>query len=406
MSSPAQYDNFAPPAVVRQWRRRAAMVAAPLTIAAIAGWLVSGADEFSQAYLLGYMWVFGLSLGSLALLMTYHTTGGGWGTVIRRQLEAAARTLWVLAIAFVPILLNVGRLYPWARPELVAKNADLQRLAAHYLTLCMFTLRTVICFVIWISFSVWLTRASDRQDRGNVVSDVSLRQVSAFGLVVYVLSLTMATVDWVMSLSAPWSSTIYGLLYVAGQGLIAISFALVVLAALVRYEPMKRLVKPEQFKDHGKLLLAFTMLWGWFTLSQWLIIWSGNMPDEISWYLARSSPGWHVFSWFVVMGQFFIPFFILLSRSFKGSSQKLQGLAIFIIFMRYWDLFWYIIPNFEGHKGHWGYAWPYAVVPLAMLSCWLVLFFHNLSRRPLLAVYDDHVTLILEEDHELAHEPA
>jgi hypothetical protein len=265
----------------------------------------------------------------------------------------------------------------------------------------MFALRAVVYFIVWIALTVWLTRASDRQDRENVVLDVPLRRVSAVGLVLYVLSLTAATVDWVMSLSAPWSSTIYGLLYLAGQGLIALSFAVVVLAALIRYEPMKRLVKREQFHDHGKLLLAFAMLWGWFTLSQWLIIWSGNLPDEISWYLARSSPGWHAFSWFVVVGEFFVPFFILLSRNFKTSSQKLQKLALFIIFMRYWDLFWYIMPNFESRKGHWGYAWPYAVVPLAMLSCWLVLFFRNLSRRPLLAVYDDHVTLILEEDHEL-----
>jgi hypothetical protein len=406
MSSPAQYQNFAPPAAVKQWQRRAAMVAVPFTLVAAVGWVLVGSDEFYQAYLLGYMWVFGLSLGSLALLMTYHTTGGAWGTVIRRPLEAAVRTLWVLAIAFIPILWGAHRLYPWAQPEVVAKSAELQRLTAHYLTLRMFALRAAVYFAVWIALAVWLTRASDRQDRTNVVLDVPLRRVSGIGLVLYVLSLTWATVDWVMSLSAPWSSTIYGLLYLAGQGLIAISFAVVVLAALVHYEPMKRLVKRDQFLDLGKLLLAFTMLWGWFTLSQWLIIWSGNMPDEISWYLARSSPGWHAFSWFVVLGQFFVPFFILLSRSFKNHSQKLQLLAFYIIFIRYWDLFWYIMPNFANRRGHWGYAWPYAVVPIAMLSCWLVLFFRNLSRRPLLAVYDDHVTLILEEDHELEAERA
>ncbi|MGA3212971.1 MAG: hypothetical protein ABSD20_16820, partial [Terriglobales bacterium] len=154
-----------------------------------------------------------------------------------------------------------------------------------------------------------------------------------------------------------------------------------------------------QVLDHGKFLLTMTMLWGWFTLSQWLIIWAGNLPDEISWYLDRSSPGWHAYAWFIVIGQFFLPFFILLSRTFKSRAQKLEKLALYLIVIRYCDLFWYIMPNF--HKQHLAYSWQYAVVPLAMLGCWLVLYFHNLGRRPLLALQDDHVKLILESNHEL-----
>lgn len=410
MSSPAHYDNFMPPPVVQVWQKRALGAAVPLSVAAIVGWVFAyvrpGDNEFYRAYLLGYMWLIGLSLGSLALLMTYHTTGGSWGTVIRRPLEAAARTLWAVAIGFVPILIGIQRLYPWARPELVAGSAELQRIGASYLNLRFFVLRAVLYFVAWIALMVWLTRASDRQDRENVVLDVPLRHVSAAGLVIYALTLTFASVDWVMSLSPSWSSTIYGLLYLAGQGLIALSFAVIVLAGLVRYEPMNHIVQPDQFHDHGKLMLAFTMLWGWFTLSQWLIIWAGNLPDEISWYLARSSPGWHAYAWFVVLGQFFVPFFILLSRGFKIDSRKLQKLAIYIIFIRYCDLFWYIMPSFDNRRNHWGYSWQYAVVPAAMLCWWLALFFRNLSQRPLLAVRDDHVKILVEESHEYEHERA
>jgi hypothetical protein len=148
------------------------------------------------------------------------------------------------------------------------------------------------------------------------------------------------------------------------------------------------------------------MLWGWFTLSQWLIVWAGNLPDEISWYLARSSPGWHAYAWFMVLGQFFIPFFILLSRDFKSDFRKLQKLAIYIIFIRYCDLFWYIMPSFENRRNHWGYSWQYAVVPAAMLCWWLALFFRNLNQRPLLAVRDDHVKILVEESHEYEHERA
>jgi hypothetical protein len=209
-----------------------------------------------------------------------------------------------------------------------------------------------------------------------------------------------------MSLSPLWSSTIYALLYMAGHGLIALSFAVIVLAALARHEPMRHIAKPDQVLDHGKLLLAFTMLWGWFTLSQWLIIWAGNLPDEISWYLDRSSPGWHAYAWFMVLGQFFIPFFILLSRGFKKDMRKLAKLGIYIIFIRYCDLFWYIVPNFENRKNHFGYSWQYAVVPAAMLCWWLALFFRNLSQRPLLAVHDDHVKIMLEKGHEYERERA
>jgi len=409
MSAPAQTDNFMPPAVVQSWLKRALTLAVPFTLAALAGWVLAflrGDDSFYEAYLLGYMWIIGLSLGSLALLMVYHTTGGAWGTVIRRPLEAASRTLWAVALGFIPILVGMRRLYPWARPEVVAQRADLQRLAAHYLNPPMFVLRAVAYFVAWIALSWWLTRMSARQDREDVVLDVPLRHVSGAGLVVYALTLTFATVDWVMSLSAPWTSTIYGLLYMAGHGLIGLSLVVIVLAALVRYAPMRGVVQPDQFLDHGKLLLTFTMLWGWFTLSQWLIIWASNLPDEISWYLDRSSPGWHAFAWCVVIGQFFIPFFLLLSRGLKKDPRKLQKLALYIIFVRYWDLFWYIMPGFEHRKQHWGYSWQYAVVPLALLCWWLALFFYNLGRRPLLAAHDDHVKLLLEEalGHAYEHE--
>jgi hypothetical protein len=410
MTSPASHDKFTPPAVVAVWQRRALLFAIPFTIAAIVGWVMAYSipdyDQFYHSYLLGYMWCFGLGLGSLAVLMIYHATGGGWGTVIRRILEAGSRTLPALAIAFVPILIGAHRIYPWTRPEVVAKDPDLQRLSATYLNLRLFVFRTVLYFVAWIVLAVWLNRQSDRQDREAVVLDTRLRGVSCSGLVVYGLTVTFAVIDWTMSIDPHWISSIYGLLFFAGHGLIAWSFAVVILARLMRHEPMKDIVKPDQVLDNGKLLLACTMLWGWFTLSQWLIIWAGNLPDEISWYLDRTRGGWRQFAYFVVIGQFFIPFFLLLSRGLKSNAQKLMWLALWIIFMRYWDLYWLIVPDFENRRGHFHYSWQDAVIPLAMLGWWLYLFFGYLKRRPLLAVYDDHVKLVLEEGHEFQRERA
>jgi hypothetical protein len=407
-TSSIERERFLPPPIVKVWQRRAVTAAIPLTVLALVGWALAylrpGNDEFYRAYLLGFVWLIGFSLGPMALLMVYHTTGGAWGTVIRRPLEAATRTIWVVALAFVPVWLSARRLYPWASPG--GTGPDVRRLMSQYLNLPLFTLRAVLYFAAWIGLMIFLTRVSDRQDRDSTPMDKPLRHVSGAGLVVYVLTLTLAAVDWVMSLSPPWASTIYGLLYLAGHGLTGLSLAVIVLAALVRHAPMDKVVKSDQFLDLGKLLLALTMIWGWFTLSQWLLIWAGNLPDEISWYLARSSQGWHGVAWLVVLGQFFIPFFILLSRGFKSNPRKLQKLAFWILFVRYCDLFWYIIPNFANRRAHFGYSWQYAVVPLAMLSWWLALYFHHLGRRPLLAVCDDHVKLVLAEGHATEHQRA
>ncbi len=397
-------ETFLAPAAVALWRRRALLLAVPFTIAAVIGWVLEY-DQFYHSYLIGFMLVLGLALGSMAWVMVYHTTGGAWGTVLRRILEAASNTIWAVAVAFIPIVIGIHRLYPWSRPEDVAKDPHLQQIGPVYLNLKAFIVRAVLYFTIWIVLNWMLMRFSDAQDLpGNRVTDQTLRRWGGVGLVLYTFTITLSPVDWVMSLDPHWTSTIYGLLYMAGQGLIALSFGVIVLALLVRTEPMRGIVHADQFLDHGKLLLAVTMLWGWFTLSQWLIIWAGNLPEEISWYMNRSRGGWRQFAFPLIIGHFFVPFFILLSRNFKSNSEKLMKLAVWIIFMRYWDLYWYIIPNFEtngtgGGKGHFHYSWLDAVVPIALLSWWTALFLYNLGRRPLLVLHDDHVKLLLEEGH-------
>jgi len=404
MSSPARPNDYSPPAVVAVWQRRSLAVAIPFSIAAVIGWALAyvhpGYDQFYRSYLVGFTLVLGLGLGSLALLMIYHSTGGNWGTASRRILEAGSRTIWAIAVAFLPILIGVHRLYPWAQAEVVAKDAHLQRIGPAYLNLKLFVLRAVIYFAVWLALSWWLNRQSDRQDHEPVALQKPLRAVSCAGLVVYGFTMTFAAMDWTMSLEPHWASTIWGLLYIAGQGLIAYSLMAIVLSRLVHYEPMRRLVSADQFLDIGKMILAATMLWGWFTLSQWLIIWAGNLPEEISFYLSRTSGGWRQFNFFLVIGQFAVPFFLLLSRGLKSTPRQLATLAVWIIFMRYWDLYWCVMPSFEDHRGHFHYSWQDAVVPIAMLGWWLYLFFGYLKRRPLVAVYDERVNLLLDQHHE------
>jgi hypothetical protein len=392
--------DFMPPPIVDKWQRSALIVGALGTVGAIIGWIVEP-DEFYRSFLLGYMWCIGLTLGCLAILMVYHLTGGAWGTVARRILEAGMRTLPMMIALFVVLPIGVHHLYPWSRPDVLASDADVRRIAAQYLSLRFFIFRAVLYFIAWSALVVALGKISDRQDRPPEVSfDVRLRRISGPGLVLYGFTITFAAVDWVMSLDPHWSSTIFGLIFMAGQGLMTLCFIVLMGSALIRYKPLSEAWKPDQFHDHGKLMMAFTMMWGWFALSQWLIIWAGNLPDEITWYLNRSRGGWDVWGVLIVFVEFAIPFAFLLSRQIKKDWRSLRWIALWLVVARYMDLFYFIMPNFDNRKGHFHYSWLNAVVPLGMAGLWLAYFFYNLKRRPLLALHDEHVRVLFDQEHE------
>lgn len=388
------------PLVVNLWQRRALVVGIVFGIASIVGWIFDY-DQFYRSYLLGYMWCFELTIGSLALLMLYHLTGGAWGTVIRRILEAAMQNIWLMLLLFAPIIIGVHRLYPWSRPEELALNPHVRDLAHVYLRLSWWLVRAAVYFGIWI-YLVWiLMRISRRQDREpEVPMDTALRTISGPGAVIYVFATLFLYTDWMMSLTPDWYSMIYGLIFNAGQGLAAISFAVVIAALLVQYEPMRHIIPPAQFLDHGKIMLTFVMIWGWWTYAQWIIYWSGNKPDEISWYIDRTRGGWERYWFILVMAQFCIPFALLLSRSFKSNFRKLRWLAVWCLLARYMHNFFFIEPSFPDHAGHFHYSWLDAVIPISLGGFWLAMFFQHLKARPLLALQDPHATLILEQAYE------
>lgn len=399
MSARPELD-FMAPAAVNRWQFNSLVVGVLGTIGAIIGWIIE-ADNFFRAFLFAYLWCLGLTLGCMAILMVYHLTGGAWGTVARRILEAGTRTLPMMAVLFIVIVIGMHHLYPWARAEEVAADKDLQRVAHSYLSRGLFIFRAVLYFLIWGILIYSLDKISRRQDRAPTVSfDTRLRGISGPGEVLYAFTLTFAVVDWVMSITPPWTSTIYGLLFMAGQGILALSFVVIIGSLLMPYKPMNEVWRPDRFLDHGKLLMAFVMLWGWFTLSQWLIIWSGNLPEEIAWYLDRTRGGWQHWAAFMVIVEFFIPFALLLSRELKSNWRTLRWIALWLVAARYIDLYFIIMPGFEGRKAHFHYSWLDFVVPMGMAGLWLAYFFWNLKQRPLLALYDDHVTILLEEGHE------
>jgi hypothetical protein len=348
-------------------------------------------DQFFRSWLVGFLFVLGLSLGSLTLLMLQHMSGGQWGLVTRRIFEAASRNLPYVALAFVPLLFGLPRLYIWARPAVVATDAILQHKAL-YLNVPFFIGRAVLYFAIWIGISTLLNAWSAGQDRGEVAvtarDSVRFRTVSAPGLLVYVITLTFASVDWVMSLDPHWYSTIFGLILVAGQGLAALAFAIAILAMLSETDPLVRFLNPGQFLDLGKLLLAFTMLWAYFSFSQFLIIWAGNLPEEIPFFLHRLRGGWQYISLLILAGHFALPFVLLLSRDLKKRPKLLAQVAVFILLMRVVDLVWLVEPMFPARA--FPIHWMDLAVPAGLLGVWLFLFARNLRSRPLLPLNDPY----------------
>lgn len=337
-------------------------------------------QQFFRSYLMGYLFWIGLPLGAMALVMVQYLTGGAWGVVSRRPLESAMRTLPLLAILFIPVLAGIPQLYGWAHASIVAADAALRHRRG-YMNVPWFIVRTIIYFALWFVFAAILTKWSDDEDaHGSRLR--KLAAISAPGLIVYVFTMTFASVDWAESLVNNWSSTIWGFLFVVGQGLTAMGFAIVVLAVLMRRAPMAAVVTARHFHDLGKLLFMFVMLWAYLAFSQLLIVWTGNLTDEIPWYLPGFKTSWGWIGVALICLQFLLPFLLLLSRDLKRNPKTLCWIVGIIIGMRFVDQFWIVMPTFHPTSLH--VHWLNFSVPLAFGGVWIAAFLRQLQKRPLL----------------------
>jgi hypothetical protein len=402
MSPAPRHLDFSAPPVVKTIAQRSLIVGILFSVAA-AALAFSRPDEFFRAYLLGFLCWLGIALGSMAIIMIRHLTGGGWGVVIRRIQGAAMRTLPGLTVLFIPIIVAVAqhRVYPWVMPLNAIQDAHIrEHLEKHafikdaYLNFSGFLIRAVIYFVIWNVLSYLLSLWSKQGDRPDAPDNTKkFKAVAGPGLILYAFTITFAAIDWVMSLDPSWISTIFGLIILIGEVLSAMCFAVVVERILSNYKPMSEMLTPDFVHDHGKWMLTFIMVWAYFSFSQWLIIWAGNLPSEITFYLKRLSGGWGSIALFLVLFHFVVPFAILLSRPFKRNIRKLVWLAIWLIFMRFVDLFWIIEPNFSNT---FTVTISDMVVPIAIGGLWLAYFFYNLGSLPLLPAYDPAAGEVLE----------
>jgi hypothetical protein len=418
--------SLAAPEIVSVWRTRALIVAVVATILTVPFLFThEGRNHIIRAYLMGYMTCFGFAGGGLVLLMLQYVTGGKWGLLLRRPLEAMTRTIWVVGLMFIPIALCMRHLYQWAAyPN---AGAVAQALANHAISLeqaltlnakhsmlnpISVIIQTIVIFAVLLLFVYLLNKWSLERDadpaRGTEPSferwRTKFENLSGPGVLIYVILLTAGAIDWIKSLDVTWYSSIWGLQFLVGQGYAVLALSILTVILLSRFEPMKTLLRVTEQHDLGKLAFAFVMLNIYLTFAEFLIIWSGNIPDEIPWYLNRIHGGW----WYICSLDFIchwlIPFCLLLSRDLKRNKQKMIWLTCWMIFARCLDMFWLIEPNFKDAAGNLHIVGnigilAYITVPVAVIAVWATFYLTQLQARPLVNVNDPHVEEMLEPEH-------
>ena len=377
-TSPQLTDTF------KRYQQIATFVGLVFLAVLVSGYFIAGPEQFLRSYLVGFFFWFGMGMGCLALLMVHFVSGGAWGVMIRRPLEAGTRTLYVMWLLFLPLLIFAPKLYFWADPANAAdKIVQLKHL---YLNLPFLWLRWLIYGVVWLGLVTLLNKWSKLEDETKSTKYSSLlEKLSGPGIVAYFFTITFCAVDYLMSLDVTWASTIYGFLVAVGQALSAMSLVVAVLIFLGKFAPMDHALTKRHQHDLGKLMLALVMMWAYLSFSQYLIIYSANLPQEISWYVRRLNGGWQWVGLALLLFHFALPFSLLLSQSLKKNPSTIQGIAIFIICIRIVDVFWLVEPNFVSvEHPAFTVSWLDFVAPIGFGGLWLAMFFRTLPTRPLL----------------------
>jgi hypothetical protein len=410
------------PAFVDAWKTRASTVALVSAVIAVGlaflgqaedglGW-----DHFLRGWLLGMVLTFGWSVGGLALLMVQYVSGGKWGLLLRRPLEAMSRTLPVVFVYWLVVVIWLKKLYLWAHigdPAAALKAGLINEAQAHaiefkrpMLNAEMFFLVGLFCFTVWWFYTWRLNRLGLQRDADSPANTPAwikrMENISGPGILVYSLTMTACVIYWVMSLDPTWYSSVYGLLFLVGQGYSVLALSIIVSLSLSKAEPFKTILRQTEQHDLGKFTFAFVMLNIYLGFCQFLIIWSGNLPEEIPWYLDRIRGHWGIIITLDFIFHWLIPFTLLLSRDIKRNKKRLIRVCQWMIFAKAFDLFWLIEPNFKDAARNLHFSWgilEYIAVPVAMVAFWVAVFCTRLKTRPLVQVNDPHLAEILEPDH-------
>ncbi len=374
--------------------RAAWMAGAAGTLACVAG-VILNANQFLHSYLWAYWFWLGVVIGCGQLLMLYHLVGGAWGFVIQRILEAALRTFPLMFLLVIPLLIGIPHIYSYADPAKVAADGALRH-KTPYLNMPWVIVRLIAYFAVFWVISWLLNRWSARQDETRDYKYIRWREnLSGPGIILYSLAMTFASVDWFMALEPDFYSTMYPGFWLVGQVLTALAVAIITLRFVARYQPLNEIISPMDFHDLGNLLLTFVVLWAYVQLAQLIIVWSGNLPKEISWYLDRTRGNWSFIALFLALFHFFFPFFALLSRRSKLQSQRLAFLAGALIVVHLVDNYWNTEPAF--HPGQFFVHWLDFAAPVAVGGIWVSLFLRQLKKRPIVPLHDPRLEEALEK---------
>jgi hypothetical protein len=409
--------DLSAPAFVGEWKTRALVVGIVFSvIAAALAAADHSEDHLLRGWLLGLVLTFGFSVGGLALLMLQYLTGGKWGLLLRRPLEAMSRTLPLVFVYWVVIALSLKKLYLWAAVDDVGaalKSGWINEIQAHaiefkrpMLNPTAFILVSLLCFAIW-GFYTWRLNALGLQrDAASPATTPEwikrFENISGPGVLVYSITMSAAAIYWVMSLDPTWYSSVYGLLFLVGQAYSVLALSIIVVVSLSKAEPFHTVLRQTEQHDLGKFTFAFVMLNIYLAFSQFLIIWSGNLPEEIPWYQDRFLGGWGVIITLDFIFHWLIPFTLLLSRDLKRNKKRLVRVCQWMVFAKAFDLFWLIEPNFKDAARNLHFSWgilEYIAVPVAMTAFWIAFFCTRLQSRPLVQTNDPHVAEILEPEH-------
>jgi hypothetical protein len=412
--------DLSAPAAVKAWRTRALICAAIFGLLSLIFPFTGNLDHFLRAWVVGYMVIFGLCVGGMALLMVQYLTGGKWGLLLRQPLEAMSRCLPLIALLWLPIGLGAKRLYIWAAvaniPEAL-RNGAITEAQAHAMTwkrpmlnIHGLWIRAIFYFVVWGIYMWRLNTMSAQRERDpNANTEerttywrIRFENLSGFGVIVYALMLLGASLDWVLSMDVTWYSSVWGLVYLVAQGFSVLALGIMTAIYLAKWEPYKTVLRITEQQDLGKLVLAFVMLNIYLNFAQYLIIWSGNSPEEIPWYLNRFGGGWAVIITLDFIFHWVIPFTLLLSRNFKRSRAKMIGLCWWILFARLFDMWWQVEPGFPDARRNLHFSvgmLAYITVPIFLMAVFFAYFYTQLMARPVFVRNDPHVPEILEAEH-------
>ena len=409
--------DLSAPAFVKGWRSRSLVIG--MVFSAIAAGLAfadGSTDHVLRAWLLGLMLTFGFACGGLVLLMVQYVTGGKWGLLLRRPLEAMSRTLPLIFVYWVVIALSLKKLYLWAKfadVPAALKAGLINEVQAHaiefkrpMLNPTAFVEVGVFCFIVWGIYAWRLNTMGLQRDAASPATTPEwikrFENLSGHGILVYALTMTAAAIYWVMSLDPTWYSSVYGLLFLVGQIYTVLALSIITIVSLSGAEPIKTILRQTEQHDLGKFTFAFVMLNIYLGFAQFLIIWSGNLPEEIPWYLDRIRGNWGVIITLDFIFHWLIPFSLLLSRDLKRNKKRLIRVCQWMVFAKAFDLFWLIEPNFKDAARNLHFSWgilEYVAVPVAMAAFWMAYYFTELMARPLVQTNDPHVAEILEPEH-------